>query len=132
MKAYYAHCMAIYSTTQEDRDIETIENLGFEVLNPNNPSIAAACNAIRERFLGIPDIDVSSFIMREVFRPLVESCDVFVFRALPDGAIPAGVAGELRWALEFGKPVIELPSAIARRSLSVEATREYLKEIGQR
>jgi hypothetical protein len=57
---------------------------------------------------------------------------VLAFRALPDGTIPSGVAQEIKWAGEAGIPVIELPSAVNRRTLTLDQTREYLKEIGQR
>lgn len=36
MKVYYAHCMTIYDTPQETRDLKLLEkDLGYEVLNPN-------------------------------------------------------------------------------------------------
>jgi hypothetical protein len=37
LRAYYAHCMAIYNTVQEDRDVSLLTKLGFEVVNPNGP-----------------------------------------------------------------------------------------------
>lgn len=36
MKIYYAHCQAIYGTVQEKRDIELLQRLGFEVVNPSD------------------------------------------------------------------------------------------------
>lgn len=68
----------------------------------------------------------------EVFREAVSACDVLAFRAFPDGSIPAGVAKEIKWAKEMGKPVFELPSCIERRVLSVDATREVIVESGKR
>lgn len=38
-KVYYAHSLHLYNTPQEKRDIELLEKLGFEVLNPNQPEI---------------------------------------------------------------------------------------------
>jgi hypothetical protein len=70
--------------------------------------------------------------MFKLFRPLVNACDVFAFRALPDGRIPAGVYKELQWAREFGKTVIELPGNVLGREMTVDATRAYLAEVGQR
>jgi hypothetical protein len=70
--------------------------------------------------------------MDKVFRPLAEGCDLFVFRALPDGRIPAGVMQELMWARAVGRPILELPSGTLGRAMSVESTREYLHEVGQR
>lgn len=128
MKVYYAHCQAIYSTPQEDRDIETLESLGMQVINPCAPHIKARILEIRKLIPG----DAGSVIMDTVFRPLVERCDALAFRALPDGSIPAGVAQEIAWAVEFALPVIELPSSMTRRTIGVAETREYLREIGQR
>ena len=68
----------------------------------------------------------------EYFAELVRSCGAVAFRVLPDGSIPAGVAKEIAVANEVGKPVIELPSGISRRVITVEQTREYLAEVGQR
>ena len=59
MTVYYAHPMAIYGTPQEDRDIETLENLGFTVVNPNTFDIADQCRDIRRRF----GVDASSVMM---------------------------------------------------------------------
>ena len=116
MKVYYAHCMVIYNTPQEERDIKTLESMGFEVFNPNCPEMQ---NAYKEHGM-IPFFDK------------VKECDAIVFRATPDGSIPAGVYGEIEVAINTGKPVIELPSCIKRRYLDVEKTREYLKEVGNR
>lgn len=116
MKAYYAHCLAIYNTKQEERDLETLNRLGFQVLNPNKPEYS---QLYQEKGM-------------KVFEELAKSCDLVAFRGLPDGSIPAGIAKEIKAAQEANKPVIELPSCVLRRELDVEQTREYLKEIGQR
>ena len=70
--------------------------------------------------------------MVTVFRPLVERCDVLVFRSAPSGRITSGVAIELEWAVELGKLILELPSALTRRRMGIIETREYLAEVGQR
>lgn len=135
MKAYYAHCIAIYSTPQEDRDVATLEEMGFTVSNPNRPDVQAKCDFVRGQFNTAGPFgynDASEAVMHLVFRPLVEEADVFVFRALPDGRIPSGVALELQWARDMQKPVIELPSNISSRGMTLQATREYLHEIGAR
>ena len=113
MRVYYAHCQALYGTPQEDRDINILERLGFTVLNPNGVSL--------------PEVVTMDF-----FFDLVITCDVVAFRSLPDGAIPAGVAGEIATAQKNNIPVIEIPSGILRRGINVEETREFLSEIGQR
>jgi len=120
-KIYYAHCQAIYNTPQEKRDVDLLEELGFEVINPNAPEHIGAVQKMKSRE---PHINVM-----EYFYSLVKQCDALAFRALPDGSIPAGVGGELN---NLSIPVIELPSGISRRVLTVDQTREYLKEIGQR
>ena len=125
MRIYYAHCQAIYGTKQDQRDVETLKALGFEVVNPSDEQHVQMARNMK--CAGVP----SERVM-EYFTGLVDSCDAVAFRALPDGAIPAGVAKEVERAVSEGKPVIELPSCILRRVLTVEQTREYLKEIGQR
>jgi hypothetical protein len=145
MRIYYAHCQAIYGTPQEDRDIETLNDLGFEVVNPNQPAARDACaiarkaideqNAAQKQMygrLGYVLLDTSHEIMVGIFKPLVRSCRALAFRALPDGRIPAGVVKEIQWARDYGYPVIELPSNVMRREMSIVETREYLTEIGQR
>ena len=143
LKAYYAHCLALYHTPQEDRDIELLENCGFIVINPSSADIEAQCKAIEaawhsplrsidKRFTNITSRGEA--VMELVFRPLLTptAVDVVVFRSLPDGRIPAGVAKEITWAEEVGIPILELPSNRSSRLMTVEQTREYLKEIGQR
>lgn len=123
MRVYYAHCLAIYHTPQEQRDLVTLRSLGFEVIDPNTPEVQGWVNVLKNKN---PDTYM------DLFKNFVTECDAVAFRGLPDGAIPAGVAKEVEWAIEFGKPVIELPSSIKRRVMSLEHTREYLHEVGQR
>lgn len=116
MKVYYAHPISIYNSPQEQRDLTLLLGLSLEVLNPNSPEIEA-----RYKAEGMA-----------LFEPLVKSCGALAFRAFLDGSIPAGVAKEIQWAREAGLPVFELPTAIARRSMSVEATREAITNCGAR
>jgi hypothetical protein len=116
MRIYYAHCIAIYDTPQEQRDIETLQQLGFEVVNPNCPESANGY-----KVLGM-----------EYFRQFADTCDAIAFRALPGGSVPAGVFAEIGIFRDKGKPVIELPSSINLREMSVEETREYIRECGAR
>lgn len=109
---YYAHCLAIRNSPQESRDISLLEYLGLEVINPFSKEYEGKY----EEF-GMP-----------FFTRLADECDLIAFRALPSGEIPAGVA----WEIDRDKPIIELPSGVSRRKISVEQTREYLMEIGQR
>lgn len=124
MKVYYGHCQAIYDTPQEVRDVQTLERLGFIVVNPNSPEHVAKAKEMKAA--GQADK------VMDYFSGLVTECDAMAFRAMPSGAIPAGVAKEIAAAKAAGKPVFELPSSISIRVLSVEQTREYLCEIGQR
>ena len=116
LKVYYAHCMAIYNTEQEKRDVALLEALGYEVANPN---CAASNEGYKKEGMAY-------------FQRFANDCDLVAFRANPDGFIPAGVAKEITMFQTLNKPVIELPCGITRRTLSVEATREHLKECGFR
>lgn len=122
---YYAHAMSLYGTKQELRDILTLESLGFKVANPNSTHAHLACGELREA--GLADS-----IMDRVFRPMVTGCSALAFRAFPDGSISAGVAKEIEYATQEKLPIIELPSSVLRRSLTIGETRETLAELGQR
>jgi hypothetical protein len=123
MKAYYAHCLQLYGTIQETRDVILLSSLGFEVVNPNNTEVQEACKKF----------EAKKENPMEYFRRFVRECDLIAFRSLYDGRIPSGVALEVSWFQEANKPVIELPSGIKSRSLmTYEQTVEYLCEIGQR
>ena len=115
LTCYYAHPMSLYGTRQERRDIAVLESLGFDVINPNTPEHAAASKGIMEYYC-----------------QLAVTCDVCAFRALPDGSIGAGVAKEIDDCMESEIPVIELPSCINRRTLTIQQTVDYLHECGQR
>jgi hypothetical protein len=116
MKAYYAHCKAIYGTPQEDRDMALIASIGFEPVNPNAPEFAEGW-----RTRGM-----------EYKNHFADTCDLIIFRGLPDGRIPAGVAKEIETFQARKKPVLELPAGVMGRCMCVEETREYLAEVGER
>lgn len=118
MKVYYAHPLNIYNTPQEQRDLDTLATLfGAEnILNPNTREL----DTLYKR-----NYDMNMFF------DLVRACDVLAFRPTPFGKITAGVAAEIQVAKESGKLIIELPNFIGR-NMSVEMTREYLSEVGQR
>lgn len=122
MKVYYAHCIAIYNTPQEARDVEALKALGFEVVNPNDPAVDEALNAL-------PDQNQRMFW----FEHFADDCDAIAFRGLPmSHVIPSGVAKEIGWFIARNKPVIELPWGLTTRVISVDQTREYLREVGKR
>lgn len=123
MTIYYAHCIAIYSTPQEVRDMKTLRDLGFSVVNPNTPEVDAEVKRLK-------GIGTGDYMW--LFKDIIEKCDALAFRSLPDGRIPAGVLQEILWAREANKLVIELPSNMLHRKMSLESTREYLLEVGKR
>jgi hypothetical protein len=141
MKIYYAHCLALYDTPQEERDVETLLQMGFSVINPNSKETQAVCAAIRKNVevwneqncvnQSLAPRDAGSEVMR-YFRRFATECDAIAFRALPSGEIPAGVAKEIAMFANLDKPVIELPSRVLARTMSVGETRQYLREAGQR
>jgi hypothetical protein len=159
MIIYYAHCVALYGTPQEKRDIAVLDHLfpTATLINPGAPGIKARVDRMKDCWRWVADSrqpgalltnaqqfrpeeiavaraydDDGTMVMHEIFQNLAETCDLLVFRALPDGSIPAGVAKEIAWAQEARVIVMELPSCIARRSLTTSLTREYLTEVGQR
>jgi len=107
-RVYYAHHMALYGTPQEARDVKFLEDLDFKVVNPNS---------YEYRGCGFNE-----------YLEIAAGCDLIAFRALPDGRITCGVAKEI----ESGPPVIELPSGISRRKLTIHQTLETLAELGER
>lgn len=116
---YYARCIQLYNTPQDSRDLVTLKKLGFTVVNPAK------------------DFDLQKGYATKgmkVFTDRIKDNDIaaIVFRALPDTSISAGVAEEITTALEHGKMIIEFPCAINRRTLTIEQTREYLRDVGQR
>lgn len=114
--------MGIYDTPQEARDVELLADLDWEVVNPNCSQIEALVTVAKS----------NGDVIMLLFKPIIEDCDVFAFRALPDGSISSGVAMEIQWAWDAGLEVIELPSAMTRRFLTHVQTTEYLLESGNR
>lgn len=129
MKVYYAHCIGLYDTFQEIRDINTLLGLKLEIVNPNNPETD---KKYKELLKSVNTNEGYNQVFDSIFNSKIDICDVFAFRSLPDGRISAGVARELKYAKETGKIIIELPSNIISRSITKEETKEYLKEIGYR
>lgn len=116
MKIFYARPVSLFGTKQEARDFETLKQLGFDVIDPNNDD-----SQKRYASEGIG-----------VFLELVRESDAVAFRSFPDGKIGAGLCGQIDEALRMGKPVIELATITEARKMSVDATREYLALLGQR
>ena len=115
-KCYYAHPITDYGTWLESLDTMVLEELGFEVVNPNQPQYDAA---YKERGM-------------TVFLELVMECDVLAFRGFCDGKIPAGVGAEIIHAMKCKMPFFELPNPVGPRTLNVEDTRARLKKLGRK
>lgn len=118
MKIYYAHCICIYNTPQEERDLELLHKLfpNDDVYNPSqdeNSDLGYRQNGMK------------------YFTDIVEECDLLAFRSLPYSKIPTGVFKEISHAQNKNIPIIELPSFVDRE-MSVNDTRQYLKESGIR
>lgn len=43
LRCYYAHTMTSYGSTIEQQDVELLESLGFEVINPNQKKYQDGC-----------------------------------------------------------------------------------------
>ena len=121
---YYAHSLHIYNTPQEERDIKLLADLGFEVVNPNNPKTQEEYN---EWCKTVEDAARMKF-----FDWMVGKCLFLAFRRHIDGKIPSGVMYEIEYAEMRGIPVFELPTILPSHKLTVEETRAYLKYNGQR
>lgn len=128
-KVYYAHFMGIYNTPQEKRDIATLEALGFEVVNPNTPEIQKEC---QEKLSVVQSSKEYQQVFDSIFNPLIDQCEVFAFKPLPDCRIPGGIWKEIQRAQKEDKIIIELPTGLFARAMGREDTREYLYDIGQR
>jgi hypothetical protein len=116
MKAYYARSIDQYGEDHDKFCIDELETLGFEVVDPND-------------FFTQEEYDKKGM---DMFYERIDECDVFFFRALPNKRITAGVFKELLHALGNDIPMYEMPFDVASRAMSVEETREYLKEKGVR
>lgn len=129
LKVYYAHSLSLYGTPIEKKDVELLEVLGFEVVNPNTEGHQKKCEEIRA---SNPSTEITSHLIMSYFEGVAGDCDAVAFRAHIDGKIPAGVGKEVTKAMNAGKPVIELPNLVRSRFLEVGETRQYLHYLGQR
>jgi hypothetical protein len=145
---YFAHCQANYGTPQEERDMAIIKRIfpDAHIVNPSSEEIAQRCEKVKADWENLENItdplyrhslskfaDAGAAKMVLVFWQIATSADLVIYRALPDGRVPAGVAKEVSWAIEHGRPVLELPwGYLPDRTMSVPATKAYLHEVGQR
>jgi hypothetical protein len=110
-RVYYAHGMLHYDSELEQEDVKMLKTMGFEVENPNH------IDNERE-YIRTKDFNV--------FLNLVKSCNILAFRSVA-GKITAGVGKEIQFAKELGMPVIELPTLLSDRFLTIEETIEYFR-----
>jgi hypothetical protein len=122
LKCYYAHTMVSYGSTIEAFDIAVLENLGFEVINPNSPEIKKGC----EEFT----LKHGKASVMEYFADIVSNCDLLAFRSLPSGEILSGISAEIQEAIRCDIPVIELPCSLDKRMQEYPETKQYLIELG--
>lgn len=122
LKCYYAHTMISYGSTIEAQDIEMLERLGFEVVNPSSPTIRSGC---QEYIFQYGNSTVMNY-----FKEIIDNCDLVAFRSLPDGRILSGIAAEVDHAKTIGLPIIEIPSSLTKRMLDYPETKEFLTELG--
>jgi hypothetical protein len=121
---YFAHPINTYNTSIENRVISLIKKQfpNQQILNPNHPSIEKAYKQTG----------------MNVFKNLVNRCDMLICLPFDDGSIGAGKAKEIMWALADKKPCYYIKSVSPFRYetiknlsgynvLSVEKTREKLK-----
>jgi len=118
MKVYYGRCVAIDNTPQYNRDVKLLKDLGWTII----PDLTTA-----QKEEGYKRDGMEFFL-----KFIREEADILVFRGMPSGMIGAGVFKEIEEARNKGIPVLELPSMILSREMTVEQTREYLCEVGKR
>lgn len=111
-KIYYAHPMVLYNSVIETNDVKMLEELGFEVVNPNSPGVEEAY--LEKRAFGF-------------FFDMVKTCDALAFRGILD-KITTGVGKEITYAQEHKMPIIELPYITEERFLSAGTTNTYFRK----
>ena len=122
LKCYYAHTMISYGSTIEQDDIKLLENLGFLVINPNSEIIQSNFETYKQKY--------GSDSPMEYFKKVIDECDIVIFRALPHGKIPSGIADEVQHALDHHIPVLELPVNTKKRMMSYSETKDYYITLG--
>ena len=123
LKCYYAHTMTSYNSTIEKQDIELLELIGFEVINPNQEKYQEGCKKYAEKYGWDKVMDYFKKIIKD-------DCNIVAFRSLPNGQILSGVSTEVKYAKTIGYPVIELPCSLEKRYMKYSETKQYLTELG--
>ncbi len=118
---YYAHCITTYDSLIESIDLRDLRNIGFDVINPNTQDVQESFSEYRKNNQESP---------MDFFKSLIDKCNCFAFRSLPDGNIPSGISFEINYAKSIGLPIIEMPSSVEKRMMDYKSTKSYLTEIG--
>lgn len=114
---YYAHCILIYNTQEEVDDLFLLNEMGFEIINPNNPEI-------EEGYKKDDNIDRMAY-----FKQFIDKCDIIIFKSF-NNQITSGVAYEIEYAAKIGKPILEISifNNLKPRILDYVQTRELIKK----
>lgn len=119
---YYAHPIWFYNTDRERADVTIIKQIG-NVLSPNAPEHETAYQARKAS---------GGKGMGYFLEDVLPTCSACAFRADTDGKISSGVALEVQWFFEHGRPVYEVlddgivcvkASDLDGRVLSIEDTK---------
>ena len=126
--------MILTGETAQDGFGSSVSGIG-DVNNDNYDDLAiGACNASYSAYQAVYEMRKEEGHPNpfRFFKELAVDIGSLAFRAFPDGTIGAGVYGEIMAVKQAGGLVIELPSMLECRGLSVDQTRAYLKELGAR
>ena len=115
--AYYARAVHLHGTGQEGRDLKALRALGYQVVDRGG-SVEGRVQPIA--------VDINPAQMART----MNQCQVLMFRAFPDGSIPAGVANEIQCAMTHEVPVLEFPVRMGSRFLDMHATNAFLSQSG--
>lgn len=107
MKLYFAHSVSDYSTAYEGQCYNVMRLLGYVVENPNQSHHQEGY-----RIKGM------SYFLDDV----LPHCDGVAFAPLPSGWVGAGVAMEVDWFINRGRPIYMVDD----RALYTFATHEFL------
>ena len=122
MKIYYSHPKPYKRSKEAKQDMQLLQSLGYEVINPYDPKFSECWEEQKMAFSEI----------------IIEMADVVAFRALSNKKISSGVGKELSIAISMGKDIMELPnvtmfdkSTLDARVLNIDDTMSFFKNTGK-
>ena len=116
MKAFYSRPINLYGTKEDQRNIDLIKSLGYEVIDTESEEIQ-----VKYLKNGM-----------DVFFDLIKKSDALFFKCALNMQITQGVYKQIVFANENEIPVFEIPTILNSRVMSLEDTRTYLKLTGKR